>query len=272
MLESFAPDKQELVNSNFHLTCDAEWEGEPLDLVKPSHREAIKKAAREAKAQLIVIDTMSALFSIVNENDNAEVSQKVMRPLMKLAVDTEAAVLLVHHIGKQSEDSQSGTKAYRGRGASVTGTFPRLVLMMKQDPHDRSLVNLTCAKVKGKPFSDTLLRLSDSRWFKNTGKSPVEEPSSYERVVKYVTETRHAVKRSEIEEALKDLISVSTIGKHLTAAVERGDLVSPKYGYYSTPEDAQSLDAIDDEQVSNFKEGAPPFQNLHVEDAHLIAA
>jgi AAA domain len=272
MLEDFAPDKQELVKRNFHLTCDQEWNGEPLDLVKPSHREAITKAAREAKAQLIVIDTMSALFSIVNENDNAEVSQKVMRPLAKLGVDTEAAILLVHHIGKQSEDSQSSTKAYRGRGASVTGTFPRLVLMMKQDTNDRSLVSLTCAKVKGKPFSDTLLRLTDSRWFKNTGKPPVREPSSYERVVKYVKEFGRAVKRSEIDEALKDLISDSTIGKHLKAAVERGDLIPTRYGHYATPEVAQSLDAIDDERVSNFKNGAPPFQDLHGEDAHSVIA
>jgi hypothetical protein len=272
MLEDFAPDKQELVSRNFHLTCDEEWDGEQLDLVKPSHREAIKKAARAAKAQLIVIDTMSALFSIVNENDNAEVSHKVMRPLMKLAVDTEAAILLVHHIGKQSEDSQSGTKAYRGRGASVTGTFPRLVLVMKQDTNDRALVSLTCAKVKGKPFNDTLLRLTDSRWFKNTGKPPVQEPSSYERVVKCVKEFGRAVKRNEIEEALKDLISTAQIGKHLNAALERDHLVSPKYGYYSTPEHAQSLDAIDDEQVSNFKNGAPPFQDLHAEDAHSVIA
>jgi hypothetical protein len=272
MLEDFAPEKQELVKRNFHLTCDQEWNGEPLDLVKPLHREAITKAAREAKAQLIVIDTMSALFSIVNENDNAEVSQKVMRPLMKLAMDTEAAILLVHHIGKQSEDSQSGTKAYRGRGASVTGTFPRLVLMMKQDTNDRSLVSLTCAKVKGKPFSDTLLRLTDSRWFKNTGKPPVREPSSYERVVKYVKEFGRAVKRSEIDEALKDLISDSTIGKHLKAAVERGDLIPTRYGHYAAPEDAQSLDAIDDEQVSNFKNGAPTIQDLQGEDTHLLIA
>jgi hypothetical protein len=272
MLENFTPDKQELVKHNFHLTCDEEWDGEPLDLVKSSHSEAIKKAARDAKAQLIVIDTMSALFSIANENDNAEISQKVMRPLMKLAADTGAAVLLVHHIGKQSEDSQSGTKAYRGRGASVTGTFPRLVLMMKQDTHDRSLVSLTCAKVKGKPFTDTLLRLTDSRWFRNTGKSPVQEPSSYEQVVKCVKELGRSVKRSEVEEALKGLISDSQIGKHLKTAVERGDLIPRKYGYYAAPEDAQTLDAIDDEQVSNFNNGASTIQNLQGEDAHLLAA
>jgi len=71
---------------------------------------------------------------------------------------------------------------------------------------------------------------------------------------------------------LKNLISPQQVGKHLKTAVDRDDLVSPKYGYYAAPGNAQSLDVIDDEQVSNFKNGAPPFQDLHTEDAHSVVA
>lgn len=273
MLRDWDNDENSLVDQNLYLACDTSLEGEQLDLTKRKHWKWLEDEAARVKPALIVLDTMVSLFSLNNENDNSEVSRKVMRPLSKLASDTGAAILLLHHIGKLSEDAQAGTKAYRGRGASAIGAAARLVLLLKQDSNDPNLVGLSCAKVKGKKFSDVLLQLQrDARWFVNTYKAPAKELTSYQRVVEVVKEFGGQVKRSEIERELKRLISAQQIGKHLKAAVERGDLVSPKYGYYSTPEDAQSLDAIDDEQVSNFKEGAPPFQNLHVDDAHSVAA
>lgn len=273
MLRDWDDGENSLVDQNLYLACDTSLEGEQLDLTKRKHWKWLEDEAARVKPSLIVLDTMVSLFSLNNENDNSEVSRKVMRPLSKLASDTGAAILLLHHIGKLSEDAQAGSKAYRGRGASAIGAAARLVLLLKQDSNDPDLVGLSCAKVKGKKFSDVLLQLQrDARWFVNTYKAPAKELTSYQRVVEAVKGFGRPVKRSEIEKELKKLISAQQIGKHLKAAVERGDLVSPKYGYYSTPEDAQSLDAIDDEKVSNFKSGAPPFRDLHAEDAHLAVA
>jgi hypothetical protein len=273
MLCGWDDNEKTLVDQNLFLACDTTLEGEQLDLTKRKHWKWLEDEAARVKPALIVLDTMVSLFSLNNENDNSEVSRKVMRPLAKLASDTGAAILLLHHIGKLSEDAQAGTKAYRGRGASAIGAAARLVLLLKQDSNNPDLVSLSCAKVKGKKFSDVLLKLQrDARWFVNTHKAPVKELTSYQRVVEVVRGFGRLVKRIEIEKALEGVISVSQIGKHLTAAGVRGDLCSPKHGYYSTPEPAQSLDAIDDEQVSNFKNGAPPFQDLHVEDAHSVAA
>jgi hypothetical protein len=273
MLHDWDHDETALVDPNLYLACDTTLEGDQLDLTKRKHWKWLEAEAARVKPALIVLDTMVSLFSLNNENDNSEVSRKVMRPLAKLASDTGAAVLLLHHIGKLSEDAQAGTKAYRGRGASSIGAAARMVLLLKQDSNDPDLVGLSCAKVKGKKFSDVLLRLQrDARWFVNTGTAPAKELTGYRRVVEFVIGFGRSVKRSEIEKALKNSISKSQIGKHLTEAVERSDLVSAKYGHYSTPEVAQSLDAIDDEQVSNFKNGALTIQNLQGEDAHLLIA
>jgi hypothetical protein len=262
-----------LVENNLHLICDGTLEGEALDLANSSHRQKLALQAAHFKPEFIVIDTMSALFSIRSENDNAEVSQKVMSPLAKLATDTGAAILLVHHIGKQSEDSQAGTKAYRGRGASVIGARARLVLLLKQDPHDESLVSLTCAKAKGRKFADVLLRLNnDTRWFTNTGKAPARVPSTNERVIETVRGFGRAVKRSEIEAKLEGTLSESQVGKLLKAAADRGELIRNKRGYYSTPENAQVLNAIDNEQMSRSQEGVLPFQSLDGANAHSLAA
>lgn len=273
MLRDWGNDETKLVDQNLYLACDTALGREQLDLTKRLHWKWLEDEAARVKPALIVLDTMVSLFSLKNENDNSEVSRKVMRPLAKLASDTGAAILLLHHIGKLSEDAQAGTKAYRGRGASAIGAAARLVLLLKQDSNDPDHVSLSCAKAKGKKFSDVLLRLHrDARWFENTHKAPVKELSGYQRVVETVRGFSRVVKRSEIEKALKHLISAQQIGRHLTSAVNRGDLIRTKYGHYLTPEDAQSLDAIDDEQVSNFKNGAPPFQDLHGEDAHSLIA
>jgi hypothetical protein len=273
MMQDLDETERALVENNLHLICDGTLEGDALDLANSSHRQKLAVQAAHFKPEFMVIDTMSALFSIRSENDNAEVSQKVMSPLAKLATDTGAAILLVHHIGKQSEDSQAGTKAYRGRGASVIGARARLVLMLKQDSHDESLVSLTCAKAKGRKFADVLLRLNnDTRWFTNTGKTPVRVPSAYERVIETVREFGCPVKRNEIDNKLKDVISESQIGKHLKTAVDRNELIHTKRGYYSTPENAQVLNAIDYEQMSRSQEGVPLFQSLDGANAHSLAA
>jgi hypothetical protein len=273
MMRGWNDRKTTLVEQNLHLACDTALEGELLDLTNRKHLKWLQDEAARVEPALIVIDTMVSLFSVNNENDNSEVSRKVMKPLAKLASDTGAAVLLLHHIGKLSEDSQASTKAYRGRGASAIGAAARMVLLLKQDANDPDLVSLSCAKVKGKKFSDVLLKLDrQGRWFVNTHIAPAKELTGYQRVVETVRGFARPVKRSEIENALQDVLSAQQIGKHLKTAFDRRNLIRTGYGYYAAPEHAQSLNAIDDEQVSNLKEGAPPFQNLQVEDAHSVAA
>ena len=159
MLKDWNSDEIALVDKNFHVMCDSAIGEEPLNLSNERHVRKIIAEAKSLKPDLIIIDTLSALFSLRSENDNAEVADRVMKPLASVAKETGAAVLLIHHIGKQSEDAQAGVAAYRGRGASATGTFARLVLVMNQDKIDRDRVVLTCAKSKGRRFEDTSLKL-----------------------------------------------------------------------------------------------------------------
>jgi hypothetical protein len=122
---------------------------------------------------------------------------------------------------------------------------------MKQDPRNRELVKLSCPKVKGKDFPDTLLRLNpDTRWFNDTGEKPAEELTSYQRVVETVRKAGRAIKRSEIDGMLGKLLSSAQIGKHLKAAALCGDLSNPRHGYYEAPANTHSLNTIDDEHMS----------------------
>jgi hypothetical protein len=248
--------EKERASKNLHIICDAQLGGISLNLSNYKHMQIVKREACKFEPDLIIVDTLSALFELKNENDNAEVSSRVMKPLACLAKETNAAILLLHHIGKQSEDAQAGIKAYRGRGASALGAAARYVLVLTQHPNSPNRVVLTCAKSKGISFPDTVMKLdSNGRWFTTTDEDAPKVPSSYERVVETVKGFNREVSRADIEEALKSL-SASTIGKRLKSAVEIGDLRSPKYGFYCSSEVAHLPVTVDDDQVSKLKEDA----------------
>jgi RecA-family ATPase len=255
MMRDWLPVEHLMVAENLFVMCDAELGGEPLNLSNEKHMRAIVRAAEEFKPDLIIVDTLSALFNLFQENDNAEMTKRVMKPLAKLAKDTNSAILLLHHIGKQNEDAQAGVKAYRGRGASASGASARMVLLLTQHPSDRECVILSCAKTKGETFADLVLRLDrDSRWFITTNETAPRTVTSYERVVETVSAFNRLVKRNEIDDAMSGSLSKAQVGKHLAEAVKNGHLESPKFGHYCTPELTHSLTSVGGEQVSNYQE------------------
>jgi hypothetical protein len=174
-----------------------------------------------------------------------------MQPLKNLAKDVSAALLLLHHIGKQSEEAQSGNKAYRGRGASVVGALSRLVLLLTPDKHEKGRVFLSCPKSKGPCFEDLVMKLDpDSRWFTVTDETPPKEISSYELVVSTVIGFSREVKRKEIDQALRSRLSVSSITRELSEALKRGDLESPKHAWYRAPANAHMLSPISNDELN----------------------
>jgi len=79
---------------------------------------ALTGHVRDTATRLVVLDTLPAFWGIEDENDNAKVG-KAVRPWLKLARETGAAVLLVHH------ESKAGGE--RGRGIRGAGALFGLV-------------------------------------------------------------------------------------------------------------------------------------------------
>lgn len=227
--------ERDLVGENLYVMCDALIERDPLDLANEGHMAAVLREARRCRADLIIVDTLSALFTVASENDNAEMTKRVMRPLDALARATGAAVLVLHHIGKQSEDARAGVDAYRGRGASALGGHARLVLLLTPDTKDERFVTLKCAKSKGDKFKPVLLRLDEGRWFAASSGGPSPKQSNYELVTATVTAFGRPVKRKEIIAELKGRVSPSDIDRQLNAAKEHGALVKVERGCWAVP-------------------------------------
>lgn len=238
MIDGFTEDERITVGRNLHVSCERVIGGQPLTLSNEAHMAALVNYVKSFNPplDLIIVDTQSALFHLASENDNAEVSRKVMSPLASLALASEAGVLLLHHIGKYNEDSQSGIRAYRGRGASAGGAAARLVLLITPEPGAPDRVVLSCAKSKGTRFDDTILELDrEARWFRATREAPPKRPDHYETVVGIVRAESKPMRRAGIVKRFEGKLTSRSVERILADAVSAGDLYQPSRGTYAIP-------------------------------------
>lgn len=238
MRESMNQEEQTLVGKNLRGLCGALIDGEPLNLANEAHMARVTEDIIEQKSEIVIIDTLTTCFVLQDENSNSEVQRRAMRPLGKLAAETGAAILVLHHPGKYSENAPQAIRAYRSRGASSIGAYVRLMLTLKrQDEKDAEWVDLICEKSKGDDFADVALRLdAAARWFTRTDLTPVRITSSYELVVEAVRSIGDAVRRSDLEKALEGKVRKSRVGEILAEALKVGDLLKSKHGSYIHPD------------------------------------
>lgn len=229
MTAGFSREESIAVGRNLHIICEAEIGKESLALTRADHWQKFAKAALQTKPDFIVIDTMVSLCPVFNENDNAEQQRKIWTPLQKLARDCNAAVLVLHHVGKRSEDSRTPESVYRGRGASAGGGFARAVWLLIPDPVTPGLSTLKCVKAKGEVPQETRLQLGENRWFVPMIATTARPKSLLERIIEFVTTEKRV---AEIEAALKPDFARRTVEGAISEAVELGKLKQIKRGIY----------------------------------------
>jgi hypothetical protein len=252
MMANLTEDERVLVRKNLAIACDVEFNNEPLSLSRQAHMSLVAQRAKALKTDLIIIDTAAGAFDINNENDNAEVSRRIQKPLKHLARIAGATVLYSHHIGKAGEQGAAReSRAYRGRGASAYACFARSVFNLEPDSHDPDRVILTCAKVKGERFNDVVLHLDRlSRWFNLTDETPPKIPTNYELVVGAIDNAGKPISLKEIDAELEGRVAKATITRSLINARKRGDIVKLKQGLYVRATNAQMLAPLGDKQIS----------------------
>jgi RecA-family ATPase len=106
MEQNLTEDKRELLTNNLFV-CHAPRlvDAEPLTLSLPAHMVKLRDQARPLSPDIIVIDTMSAAFATKSENDNAEISRVIMKPVIEhLARPLNCVAVVVGHIGKASRE------------------------------------------------------------------------------------------------------------------------------------------------------------------------
>jgi putative DNA primase/helicase len=162
MLKTIGGKNDALIN--FIPIVEPAIKGESLDLSNKEHFAFVKALIARERPDIIAIDTVGSLFTLFNENDNAEVKRKVIRPLKALAKAGNCAVIGVHHIGKRGENTTDEEEAYLGRGASAFGTDTRAVFTLKREKAlGDGYVRLTLGKGKGVKFDPVNLSSTSRR-------------------------------------------------------------------------------------------------------------
>ncbi|MGH9754511.1 MAG: AAA family ATPase, partial [Blastocatellia bacterium] len=218
---------KEVALDNFIPVVDATIEGESLNLSDKKHLEHIKRLLKYHKPDIAIFDTISALFTLYSENDNAEVVRKVLRPLKELAVAGNCAIWASHHIGKAGE-SDEAEEAYRSRGASSFGANVRGVInLRKEKVLGDGYVRLTLGKSKGNKFEPVTLKLDfHKRTFELCAAVP-QPQTPYQQVVGVFN--GQPLKTAAVKKLLPDL-SGRVVERALSEALKHGDLFKTTYG------------------------------------------
>ena len=144
-----------------------------LDVSNHDDLEWLNRKIQQVGANLVVIDSLRRLAPSKSENDSDDMAPTVAA-IAKLARDTGAAILLIHHKG----DSE---KLYRGSTAIKDQTDALFGLLRESDDEDDNRRRLTCGRGKGKnpryapAVADRYLAVAPL----NGGVAACEEPVRY---------------------------------------------------------------------------------------------
>ncbi len=95
------------------------------------HIDALREALMKCKAQLVIIDPISAFLGTADSHVNSEV-RGLLAALGRLAAELRVAVLVVSHLNKGSGNSA----AYRITGSLAFVAAARAVFAVAKDPQD----------------------------------------------------------------------------------------------------------------------------------------
>jgi hypothetical protein len=244
MTAGLTDEEQSLVSENLW-SYVGKSRGTPyMNLTNPEYFGRLRAEAKGFRPDLIIVDTLTAGFALQNENDNGEVTNKVMKPLASLAVEVGAAVLFAHHIGKSgSEEGAAANRSYRARGASAFEGMSAAAIQLdvKKNPSSgERVLAMGYTKVKDEQKPDLVLELNhETRWFEvSEGATAVGAmDENYHRLVSLV---KGPMETRQIEEAAY-FVSTATCKRYLKRAVRTGQLGQPKRGIYQ-PAGCLSLD------------------------------
>ena len=115
---------------------------------------------KSEKYDLVILDTQSKVLGLQDENDNAEGS-RAAELLTRLAKETEAAILLIHHTSKSGNN---GKDVYRGRGASAIAASVDIVCNLEVLDQDTLKLSIAKSRVPAEFSSLTLRKAGHDRF------------------------------------------------------------------------------------------------------------
>ncbi len=235
MFDAFTPGERELIERNLIVIPKGLMNGELFQFNR--HEPWVETLLRKNKVDYIFVDNVSAAYDLTDENSNAEVTKKVIKPLLKLAYKCDAAFLFAHHYGKAKHTDPDQAGVHAGRGASALQALSRTVINMFGDVSKGEPVTVECAKRKtdGGQNYRKVFRLHEDRWFHEAAVAPPPpRKDPHLEIRDFVAGYRYplTVTMTEIVERFEDDMSVRHIKRIVKELFSDGMIYRPKHGSY----------------------------------------
>lgn len=165
MFEVLTPVEKALARENMALIPKGMRNGELFQF--NTGEDWVNALLTQNDIEFVIVDNISAAYDLNDENSNAEINRKVIKPLLKMAYKGDCAFLFAHHYGKGkgTEIEQAGVHA--GRGASNLQSLSQTVINMFGNVSKGEPIIFECAKRKtdgGQNYREAF-ELKDDRWF-----------------------------------------------------------------------------------------------------------
>lgn len=185
---------------------------------------AIAKFILEHAIKLVIVDTLAALWRVPDENDASAVTQAV-KPLLALARESGACVLLIHH-ARKSEGSYGDE--IRGSGALFALADVALILKRHDVPTQRKLQGIS--RYPETP-SELIIELQESGYVALGDPGTLNKQARQEKV-------RAALRQEpELSEAIIERAGVPRRDGYrlLSELVTRGEVIRTGLGKKGSP-------------------------------------
>lgn len=235
MDDVFTPKETKLIGENLIVIPKGLMGGELFQF--NTHEKWANELIRDNKVEFIIVDNISAAYDLNDENSNAEVTKKVIKPLLKMAYKCDCAFLFAHHYGKGKASEIEHAGVHAGRGASALQALSRTVINMFGDVSQGEHVTVECAKRKtdgGQKYRE-VFELRDDRWFHHTKFAPPPpKQTAYQVLRGYIRNIQYPdmVETKDVIEKFEDQFGPDSIKKALSELFKDGFIDKPKHGFY----------------------------------------
>lgn len=233
MTIDFSDEEKEAVGKNLRTYTNLQMDMPMLNLSESKYFQVVEDMVSSFEPDVIIIDTVSAAFTIKQENDNGEVTA-LMKKLQRLAKNANAVVLFTHHIGKSgSEEGSASNSHYRSRGASsFQGMSVAVIQLDEKNSKGEKVRTMKYAKVKDKtPDEVILIQNDETRWFEIDGSGRMAFSKSEEKYQKILEIIKTPTSKKEIIE--KSGVAEKTVEGYLDRAIRERNLERLERGVYA---------------------------------------
>ncbi len=217
---------------NFHLLNDIDLSSDTNELIK---------LCKNHSYDLIIFDTQSRIFKMLQENDNSE-ANSIMNKLYKITTETDCTIILIHHITKSTETKD----VYRGRGASAISAAVDIVTNL--EPVDKEILKLNIVKNRlDVPSVIYMKKIGDDKFERcKEDHTKVNTVSELFKAQEFITSiTKNKLSTSEILKHGKEKgYSERTLRRAISTLVESGKLEKVKRGEYCLCHNANKSNPI----------------------------